>query len=181
MAKISRKDTKGYVLHTGESQRKADGRYCYSYTDRQGDRHYIYASTLVELRKKEKELDKSRMDGLDPFAAEKMTVNDMFDRYMSQKFDLKPTTKSNYLYTYDHIVRDGFGKRRLSSIKYTDVKKYYNELLTERGLSPATVDNIHTLLHPAFQLAIREEILRMNPSDGVMVSNGELRAGVIAN
>ena len=108
------------------------------------------------------------MDGLDPFAAEKMTVNDMFDRYMSQKFDLKPTTKSNYLYTYDHIVRDGFGKRRLSSIKYTDVKKYYNELLTERGLSPATVDNIHTLLHPAFQLAIREEILRMNPSDGVM-------------
>jgi integrase len=168
MAKISRKDTKGYVLHTGESQRKADGRYCYSYTDRQGDRHYIYASTLVELRKKEKELDKSWMDGLDPFAAEKMTVNDMFDRYMSQKFDLKPTTKSNYLYTYDHIVRDGFGKRRLSSIKYTDVKKYYNELLTERGLSPATVDNIHTLLHPAFQLAIREEILRMNPSDGVM-------------
>ena len=168
MAKISRKDTKGYVLHTGESQRKSDGRYCYSYTDRQGDRHYIYASTLVELRKKEKELDKSRMDGLDPFAAEKLTVNDMFDRYMSQKFDLKPTTKCNYLYTYDHIVRDGFGKRRLSSIKYTDVKKYYNELLTERGLSPATVDNIHTLLHPAFQLAIREEILRTNPSDGVM-------------
>ena len=168
MAKISRKDTKGYVLHTGESQRKSDGRYCYSYTDRQGDRHYIYASTLVELRKKEKELDKSRMDGLDPFAAEKLTVNDMFDRYMSQKFDLKPTTKCNYLYTYDHIVREGFGKRRLSSIKYTDVKKYYNELLTERGLSPATVDNIHTLLHPAFQLAIREEILRTNPSDGVM-------------
>ena len=168
MAKVSRKDTKGYVLHTGESQRKSDGRYCYSYTDRQGDRHYIYASTLVELRKKEKELDKSRMDGLDPFAAEKLTVNDMFDRYMSQKFDLKPTTKCNYLYTYDHIVRDGFGKRRLSSIKYTDVKKYYNELLTERGLSPATVDNIHTLLHPAFQLAIREEILRTNPSDGVM-------------
>ena len=168
MAKVSRKDTKGYVLHTGESQRKSDGRYCYSYTDRQGDRHYIYASTLVELRKKEKELDKSRMDGLDPFAAEKLTVNDMFDRYMSQKFDLKPTTKCNYLYTYDHIVREGFGKRRLSSIKYTDVKKYYNELLTERGLSPATVDNIHTLLHPAFQLAIREEILRTNPSDGVM-------------
>ena len=168
MAKVSRKDNKGYVLHLGESQRKSDGRYCYSYTDRQGDRHYIYASTLVELRKREKELEKSRMDGLDPFAADRLTINDMFDRYMSQKFDLKPTTRSNYLYTYDHIVRNGFGKSKLSSIKFTDVKKYYNELLTERGLSPATVDNIHTLLHPAFQLAIREEILRMNPTDGVM-------------
>ena len=35
-----RKDSKGYVLRTGESQRN-DGRYCYAYSDRNRVRHYI--------------------------------------------------------------------------------------------------------------------------------------------
>ena len=42
-----RKDSKGYVLRTGESQRN-DGRYCYAYSDRNRVRHYIYAKTLPE-------------------------------------------------------------------------------------------------------------------------------------
>ena len=46
MATKARKDKKGYVLRTGECQRK-DGRYSYSYTDRCGVRHFIYAKTLV--------------------------------------------------------------------------------------------------------------------------------------
>ncbi len=65
MAKVSRKDSHGYVLHVGEHER-SDGRYCYSYTDRQGDRHYEYAPSLVELRKKEKVIQKARLDGVDP-------------------------------------------------------------------------------------------------------------------
>ena len=31
-----------------------------------------------------------------------------------------------------------------------------------------TLDTIHTVLHPTFQLAVRDGIIRMNPSDGVM-------------
>lgn len=31
-----------------------------------------------------------------------------------------------------------------------------------------TLDSVHTLLHPTFQLAVRDEIIRKNPSDGVM-------------
>ena len=31
-----------------------------------------------------------------------------------------------------------------------------------------TVDTIHTVLHPTFQLAVRDEIIRKNPTDGVM-------------
>lgn len=52
MAK-SRKDSRGYVLRTGESQRK-DGRYSYSYTDLDKNRRTVYAKTLVELRAKER-------------------------------------------------------------------------------------------------------------------------------
>ena len=54
MAK-SRKDSRGYVLRTGESQRK-DGRYSYSYTDLDKNRRTVYAKTLVELRAKERKI-----------------------------------------------------------------------------------------------------------------------------
>ena len=58
MAK-SRKDSRGYVLRTGESQRK-DGRY--SYTDLDKNRRTVYAKTLVELRAKEKSSATKKMD-----------------------------------------------------------------------------------------------------------------------
>ena len=51
----NRKDSKGYVLKTGEVERK-DGRYCYSYTDSNKQRHSIYAKSLAKLREREKEL-----------------------------------------------------------------------------------------------------------------------------
>ena len=51
----SRKDSRGYVLRTGESERK-DGRYSYSYTDLERNRRTVYAKTLVELRKIERKI-----------------------------------------------------------------------------------------------------------------------------
>ncbi len=47
---------------------------------------------------------KDQMDGLDIYVAGKATVNFVFDRYMSLKNNLKPTTKSNYLYMYDRFI-----------------------------------------------------------------------------
>lgn len=166
MAK-ARKDSRGYALRTGECERK-DGRYSFSYTDRKGDRHIIYGKTLALLRQEEKKLEKYLLDGVDPFASQKISLNEQFDHYISQKFDLKDTTKANYIYMYNRMVRDGFGKRKLASIKYSDVKKFYFELLTERGIKPATLENVHNAIHPALQLAVMEEVIRINPSDGVM-------------
>lgn len=47
-----RKDSKGRILRTGESQRK-DGTYMYRYIDIRRNREAVYASTLEELRAKE--------------------------------------------------------------------------------------------------------------------------------
>ena len=57
---------------------------------------------------------------------------------------------------YDHYVRDTFGKRIISDIKYSDVRFFYYSLLNEMGLQPNTLDNIHTVLHPTFQMAVRD-------------------------
>ena len=164
----ARKDLRGRALKPGEIQRKSDQRYMYSYTDPLGRRKYIYAHDLAELREKEQKLLKYQLDGLDLYAAGKATVNDAFDRYMSNKYDLRDSTRSGYLYTYDHFVRDNFGLKKLIDVKFSDVVQYYYYLLNEKGIEIATLDSVHCLLHPTFQLAVRDDIIRKNPTDGVM-------------
>ena len=163
----SRKDRRGHTLRKGEVQRK-DRRYQYSYTDPLGRRKYIYATDLITLREKERKLVKMQLDGLDLYAAGRATVNDTFDRYMSTKYNLRETTKSNYLYIYDRFVRETFGNKLLIDIKFSDVLAYYNYLLEEQDLALGTLDSIHCLLHPTFELAVRDDIIRKNPTDGVM-------------
>lgn len=167
MAKV-RKDLRGRSLRKGEVQRSSDKRYMYTYTDPMGRRKFIYANDLAELREKESKLMKDQLDGLDLYVAGKASVNDTFDRYMSTKYNLRESTKSSYLYTYDHYVRDTFGKKRIADIKYSDVLQFYYYLLNEVKISLGTLDTVHCLLHPTFQLAVRDEIIRNNPTDGVM-------------
>lgn len=167
MAKV-RKDLRGRSLRKGEVQRSSNKRYMYTYTDPMGRRKFIYANDLAELREKEAKLMKDQLDGLDLYVAGKASVNDTFDRYMSTKYNLRESTKSSYLYTYDHYVRDTFGKKRIADIKYSDVLQFYYYLLNEVKISLGTLDTVHCLLHPTFQLAVRDEIIRNNPTDGVM-------------
>ena len=52
----TRKDQRGRVLRKGESQRRSDERYVYTYTDPLGRRKYAYAQDLVTLGKKKHSL-----------------------------------------------------------------------------------------------------------------------------
>lgn len=164
----SRKDCKGRALRRGECQRKGDGRYIYQYTDPNRKRHVIYANSLPELRDKEEQLIKDQLDGLQCYCLGKTTLNYVFDRYIATKYDLKANTRSHYKYMYDHCVRDTFGKRVITDIKYSDVKFFYYSLLNDGGLQINSLDNVHTILHPAFEMAVRDGVIRNNPSDRVM-------------
>jgi Site-specific recombinase XerD len=167
MAK-ARKDHRGRALWRGESQRKSDFSYVYTYTDPFGRRRYIYAKELKTLREKENKLKKDQLDGLDIYVAGSASINYVFDRYISTKYDLRKSTRANYIYMYDRFVRDGFGTRKIGDIKYSDIRYFYYYLLNECNLQANTVDSIHTMLHPTFQLAVRDEIIRNNPTSGVM-------------
>lgn len=163
----TRKDSRGYALKKGESQRK-DGRYVFRYTTLRGEHRSVYAKELSELRKKEVKIRRAIEDGLDPDRAERITLNELFDEYISQKYDLKQSTMTNYKYMYNHYIREGFGKLRISKIKYSDVKKFYYSLILEKGFKPNSMEIVHTLLHPTFTMAVRDGLLRLNPTDGVM-------------
>lgn len=167
MAK-SRKDNKGRVLRKGETQRSCDGKYVYTYTDPEGKRRSIYSKDIIELRKREEKPMKDQLDGLDTYVAGSATVNFVFDRYISTKSELRGTTMRNYKYMYDRFIRNGFGKKKIATIKFSDVLQFYQHLLKDKEMQINTLETIHTVLHLTFQLAVRDDIIRNNPSDGVM-------------
>lgn len=79
---------------------------------------------------------------------------------------------------YARFVRDGFGKKKIGEIKYSDVLYFYYDLLNEKNLQINTLETIHTVLHPTFQLAVRDEIIRMNPSDAEIKKKSGKNKGV---
>ena len=164
MAKV-RKDTKGRVLHKGETYNRSRQGYVYTYTDSFGKRRFIYARDLGELR--EKQTKKDELDGISVYALSQSDFNYVFDRYIETKSELRSSTRSNYIYNYNRYVRKGFGKKKISEIRYSDVIFFYNALL-QKGLAMSTVEAVHGLLHPTFQMAVRDNIIRNNPSDNVM-------------
>ena len=161
-----RKDKDRIVLRKGECQRP-NGRYDYRWTDQFGKRHVIYGKTLEELREKEKEVDRDISDGI---KAEKRntTINELFDLWCHIKRGMKDNTFQNYKYMYNTFVRPKFGKLKISQVKKSDVKRFYNYLADERGLQASTIDSIHTVLHQVFDLAVDDGYIRSNLSERVL-------------
>lgn len=162
----SRKDNKGRKLKDGESYR-TDGRYQYRYNVGNGKRHTIYAQTLAELREKEKEVEENLRNGIKTTAS-RVTLNEMFDLYMSGKTELKQSTRTNYNYMYNNYIREELGYRKITTIKYSDIKKFYNSLIRDKNFKPNSMEIVNTILHPTFTLAVRDGYIRTNPTDGAM-------------
>lgn len=162
----SRKDGKGRILQKGESQRK--DYYIYQYTDIHKKRRVIYAKDLPELRLKKEALLRDIQDGLDITERTTLTLNEAFDRYFAGRTDLKHSSRLNYSYLYDRYVRQGFGKWNLSSLTYSSFKTFYLSLSKDFGLSKNTLFLIHSILSPVMTTAVRDNVIRTNPSKGVL-------------
>lgn len=166
MASKRRLDKNRVTLRKGESYRN-DGRYSFRWCTRDGKRHYIYAKTLDELRRKEMELTVDQFDGIRT-DKQHTTVNDVFELWCELKRGLKDNTFQNYKYMYNNFVRNGFGKLRVSNVKKSDVKKFYNTLADEKILQISTIDTVHNILHQIFALAVDDNYIRQNPTDEML-------------
>lgn len=181
MAAVKRTDSKGRNLRDRESQMQ-DGRYRYQYIDQTGKRCTIFSWKLVptdkvpsgkrdciSLREKIKQIEKDMNDGIRSADSNRITVNDMFDKYIATKTELKNSTRSNYIYIFDNYVRTTpFGNKKLSAVKYSDILKFYTYLINEKQFKPNSMEVVHTILHPTFNMALRDGLVRCNPTDGAM-------------
>ena len=141
--------------------------YHYCWTDSNRKRRYVYAKTLDELRYKEEQIEKDKKDGIKA-EARYTTLNDIYELWKDLKRGLKNNTFENYKYMYETFVRQQLGSKTVSSLKKSDIKRFYNYLADERHLKPATIDNIHTVLHQILDMAVDDDYLRNNPSNNVL-------------
>ena len=149
-------------LNTGEYERP-NGTYAYRWTGCDGKRHYAYAKTLDELRRIEKQIQRDKEDGIRDDMSN-CTVNEIFELWKENKRGLRDKTKTSYVYFYDLFVRPNFGQKRIQKVKRSDVRAFYNSLIEVRGIKTSTLENIHTVLHQVFQLAVDDDIIRKNPT-----------------
>lgn len=173
-----RKDSRGRILRDGENV-MPDGRYRYQYTDSTGKRKAVYSWKLVptdktpegkkpdlSLREKIEQVRKDVSDGIK--VDKRKTVNDVYDLWISLKRNLKDNTKQNYIYMYQQFVAPDFGKKKICTLKKSDIRQFYTMLVDERGLKINTLDSIHTVLHPVLEMAVEDGYLRVNPSDNAL-------------
>ena len=175
-----RRDSKNRLLGKGEYQ-KSDGRYMYRYTDAKGTSRFVYSWTLTQtdrvpqgkkqgkcLRELEKEIAKDVQDEIDTFNARRTTLDEFFDNYFSERKELKVSSLENYRYMYKKYVCGEFGRRKIKDIRYSDIKKFYNYLMYEKGLKPSSVNNVNIVLQQIFRTAVRDGYIRLNPTSNVM-------------
>lgn len=174
-----RYDKQGRELWRHEYQRE-DGRYEYRYLDARGKRRSVYSYTLKGtdtpppgclnepcLRDLEREIGRDVDDEIDSFTAKRTPLNVFFDKHIVHRV-LKDSTRENYKYMYTKYVRYEIGSRPIAEIRYTDIKNFYLHLINDCHFKPASMEIIHTIIHPIFTDAVRDGYIRLNPTDGVM-------------
>ncbi len=161
-----RKDHKGRILRTGESQRK-DLIYQYRYIDIRGKRQIVYSSDLKELREKEKEIQKSIYERQD-YAAGQATVISLVERYISLKKGVRYNTKVGYNFVLGLLKKEDFGYRQISEIRVSDAQRWIIKLHND-GRGYSTITSVRGVVKPAFQMAYNDDLIRRNPFDFKLV------------
>lgn len=157
-----RKDKKGKVLKTGESERKNGYQYRWSVN---GKRYCIYANSLDELRVKEEVIQRNKLFGLNP---DNITLNEVYEIWLKTKRGIRDITFQGYQKKYKRYVYDEIGYLTVKRIKRTDIKRFYNYLENQRELGFGTIRIVHMILHQLFDLAIDEDIINKNPCSNAL-------------
>ena len=92
----------------------------------------------------------------------------MYECWKQLKRGLRDNTFQNYQFMYNQYVFPRFGRRKISSLVKSDVKRFYNTLADERELSMSTIDCIHTVLHQVLDMAVDDCYIRRNPADDAL-------------
>lgn len=157
-----RKDEKKRVLKEGEYQRD-NGTYEFKWRDANGKRHSRYAKTLDELREKETEVLRDILDGISP-DANSATLNDVFDKWVTVKRGLKEVTFNKYKHDYAKYIKPRLGNRKVTNIKASDIRAFYNDLYDIRRFTVGTIGTIHRILHQLLEFAVDDDLIRKNPA-----------------
>lgn len=168
-----RKDNKGRLLKTGESQRK-DGRYAYKYQDKSGKSKFLYSWRLTDtdpvpkgkrfcrsLRDLERDLQRDLMDGIDS-SGKKMLLWQLYEKHNALKPNVRQSTETGRKYLMDILKSDTLGNMSIEAIKPSDTKEWAIRM-KKNGYSYQTINNYKRSLKACFYTAINDDLVRKNP------------------
>jgi integrase len=96
------------------------------------------------------------------------TLNDLVERYIAiREPDWSPETITQYNRLYNLYIRDTIGKTKLERLTPVMLQNFYMELAKERGNRSAVIT--HSIVRAALRMAVRNNIIPMNPAEGVSI------------
>lgn len=105
------------------------------------------------------ELDEGSRSGLEA------TFADVVERWLNiSGADLSPTTLRRYHQLLDLHILPAIGTLAANRIRTTDLDDLYNGLVNRKGLAPATVRQVHSVIRRAFRQAMRWGWVATNPA-----------------
>jgi integrase len=129
-------------------------------------REYMYFKTQREVREWLK-LKQSQIDAGVDLAKADTTIAEYLKEWLSTKaMEIRPKTHDQYLGVVARHINPIIGQVKLKDLRPDQIQVLYNRKLRE-GASPRTVKIIHSVLHCAFNHAVKMGLIGRNPADAV--------------
>jgi integrase len=151
----------------GTTYQRSDGKWVGSVelprsSDGKRRRKVFYGNKEKDVLSKMNELKYQLQNNIyrDPGNA---TIKNLIREWLDNHNDIEETTKALYeFYAKKHMK--GIEDIKIKSVLSKDIEGYYS-LKLKSGLSSNTVIKLHTFLHSAFEYAIKNKLVLMNPVD----------------
>lgn len=128
-------------------------------------RKSVYGSKEKEVRRKITEIQNALDNGTyqEPV---RMTVKEWLDEWLTTfcMNKLKQYTISSYRMIIDTHIGPAIGGLKLQAVRGLHIQRMYNSLIAN-GAAPKTVKNIGAVVHKAFNVAIKQGLITVNPCD----------------
>ncbi|MBA3824136.1 MAG: site-specific integrase [Ktedonobacterales bacterium] len=145
------------------TQRK-DGRWEARVSLPNGKRKSYYGKSQKEVQKLLLQARKDVEAGL-PIADDRQTVAQYFEHWLEMiRHRVKDTGYMTYKRNLNKHILPELGNIVLSKLTVQQIQRLYNKKI-EDGLAPASVHNIHTIIHAGLDYAVRLSLLQRNISD----------------
>lgn len=156
------KDLEGKELGRGISQIKT-GSYMARYTDRFGNRKYIYDKSLRELKKKYNKAKAENELGLN-IVTSKVTLDEWFVKWIElYKSNMRSNTLLLYNYTYNKYISPYLGKCELAKIKNMHIQRLLMPL-EKKNKNFSSLGVTVTILKELFRTAAINNLITENPA-----------------
>lgn len=129
-------------------------------------RRSIYGSTQKEVRQKMTAVLRDIDDGTytEP---KRMTVKQWMDTWMElfAKHKVAPLSYIKYGRSIKNHIVPNIGAMDMRDVRGYHLQKIYNAMIEEQGLSPKTVKDVSSIVHKAFAVAKKQNVIPFNPAD----------------